>query len=176
MTESAARLERKQMLLSMNVLGHKIKNQGVLTDWFHNGIGENVFPLNFDVEQIPDDNEMLSDDKFRQLMDAFLDSMIAARDDDGLEYPVRDRKKALLAMEFIARQINDEEVFYNWLMCGVPDGDIKYGCFDEDQIYDDDSMMEDYGFYDIVECFLRRMTAAHKSGGLWCGDICTEAG
>ena len=61
-------------------------------------------------------------------------------------------------------------------MTGVPDGDIEYGNLDPNQIDDDDSMLEDSSFYDIVDCFLRRMTRAHKSGGLYCGDICTEAG
>ena len=168
--------ERKSMLLAMNVLGHKIKNQAVLTDWFHTGIADNALTFGFDTAQINDDNEMLSDDKFRQLMDSFLNSMIAARNSDGLECSVRDRKKALLAMEFIARQINDEDVFYNWLMCGVPDGDIEYGNFDESQIYDEDSMMNDDGFYEIVDCFLRRMAGAHRSGGLYCGGLTTKAG
>ena len=41
-----------------------------------------------------------------------------------------ERAKMILAMEFIARQINDEDVFDGWLMCGVADGDIPYGSFD----------------------------------------------
>ena len=38
-----------------------------------------------------------------------------------------ERAKMVSAMEFIARQVNDEEVFEGWLMCGVADGDIEYG-------------------------------------------------
>ena len=40
-----------------------------------------------------------------------------------------ERAKMIVAMEFIARQINDEDVFDRWLMCGVADGDIDYGNF-----------------------------------------------
>ena len=42
------------------------------------------------------------------------------------------RKKMVLAMEYICRQINDEDVFMPWLMCGVADGDLKYGEWDPD--------------------------------------------
>ena len=38
-----------------------------------------------------------------------------------------ERKKMVLAMEFIVRQINDEEVFANWLALGIADGDLEYG-------------------------------------------------
>ena len=87
-----------------------------------------------------------------------------------------DRKKMLVAMEFICRQINDEDVFMGWLMTGVPDGDIQYGNFDISQIDDEDSMLDDEGFRDIMDCFLRRMAAAKESGGLYCGGITTENG
>ena len=40
---------------------------------------------------------------------------------------MRDRLKMVKAMEFIARQINDEEVFESWLVMGVADDDIPYG-------------------------------------------------
>ena len=38
-----------------------------------------------------------------------------------------ERVKMVKAMEFICRQINDEDVFMGWLMNGVADGDIEYG-------------------------------------------------
>lgn len=87
-----------------------------------------------------------------------------------------ERKKMIVAMEYIARQINDEDVLEGWLMCGVPDGDIEYGNFDTDQIYDEDCMLEDDNFRDLMDCFLRRMSGAIKSGGLYCGGIVTKAG
>lgn len=91
--------------------------------------------------------------------------------------PIEERIKMVKAMEFICRQINDEEVFMGWLMCGVADGDIPYGelklpkvgCEELDEAYyyaEDEST-----FADLMACFLRRMTAAAKSGGLYCGDV-----
>ena len=89
---------------------------------------------------------------------------------------MEERKKMILAMEFICRHINDEYVLEGWLMCGVPDGDIEYGNFDVSQIYDEDSMLEDDNFRELMECFLRRMAGASKSGGLFCDHIVTEVG
>ena len=88
-----------------------------------------------------------------------------------------ERKKMILAMEYICRQINDEDAFDGWLLCGVPDGDIPYGNFDTDTIYSEDNMVVDNDdFLELMDCFLRRMEGAKKSGGLWCGDVVTEAG
>ena len=87
---------------------------------------------------------------------------------------IKERKQMVLAVEYICRQINDEGVFEGWLLNGVADGDIPYGCFDADFIDDDDSMLEDDNFKELMECFLRRMSAAGKSGGLYCDGIVTE--
>lgn len=86
-----------------------------------------------------------------------------------------ERKKMLVAMEFVARQINDEDVFEGWLMNGVPDGDIEYGNFDISQIDDEDYMVSDDGFEEIMSCFLRCMMRAYNSGALYCGGVvCKE--
>ena len=84
---------------------------------------------------------------------------------------MEERKKMILAMEYIARQINNEDVFDGWLMCGVADGDIEYGCLDATTIDDDDYYLEDDNFKDLMIVFLRRMYFAYKSGGLYCGNI-----
>ena len=86
-----------------------------------------------------------------------------------------DRRKMLVAMEYICRQINDEDVFVGWLMCGVPDGDIPYGNLDYEQIDPDDIMVEDDSFKDIMDCFLRRMAGAKRSGGLYCGGVVSSS-
>ena len=87
---------------------------------------------------------------------------------------ITERKKMLLAMEFVARQINDENVFDGWLIGGVPDGEIEYGSFDTTSIWNDDYMMSDRGFKEIMSCFLRRMVGAWKSGGLYCGGVVSD--
>ena len=73
------------------------------------------------------------------------------------------RAKVVRAMETIARCVNDEEVFYRWLLCGIADGDIDDDTTDEDLEY----YCEDKTFADIMERFLDLMTAAKKSGGLY---------
>jgi len=78
------------------------------------------------------------------------------------------------AMEYIARQVNDEEVFFYWLENGVADGDIPYGSLEVR--LDDEEMLECYyeddkDFAVLMDDFLRLMRAAQKSGGLYCGDV-----
>ena len=73
------------------------------------------------------------------------------------------RAKVVRAMETIARGVNDEDVFYRWLLCGVADGDIDEDTTDEDLEY----YCEDKTFADLMERFLDLMTAAKRSGGLY---------
>ena len=84
---------------------------------------------------------------------------------------ILDRKRMVKAMEFIARQVNDEGVLEGWLMCGVADEDIPYADFDPSTMDDDDWYIQDDNFKDVMDCFLRTMVRASLSGGLYCGDI-----
>ena len=81
-----------------------------------------------------------------------------------------ERKKAIVCMEYLARQLNDEGILMTWLMGGVPDGDIKYGDLDDTIINNNDYMINE-GFKDIMTCFLRCMYAAYNDGGLYCGGV-----
>ena len=85
-----------------------------------------------------------------------------------------ERKKMVLAMEYIVRQINDEEVFMPWLSVGVADGDLRYGEWDPENV--EDYYIENDNFRDLMDCFLRRMSGAKKSGGLYCNGIVTKEG
>ena len=86
-----------------------------------------------------------------------------------------ERVKMVKAMEFIARQINDEDVFEGWLINGVADGDIEYGDLDDDDEYGTlDYYIDDDAFADLMGCFLRRMARAAKSGGLYCDDVVSK--
>lgn len=85
----------------------------------------------------------------------------------------RDRKRMVACMEFIARQLNDEEIFVgDWLSLGVADGDIEYGNLDEEDIQE--YYIEDGNFRDLMETFLDCMALAKKSGGLYCGGVVTR--
>ena len=87
----------------------------------------------------------------------------------------RDRAKMVKAMEFIARHINDENVFEGWLMEGVADGDIYYGdlAATPSDVADsaEDYYIEDRDFADLMDAFLWCMQRAYKSGGLYCDGI-----
>ncbi len=82
---------------------------------------------------------------------------------------IKERQKMVACMEFICRQINDEEVFMPWLSVGVADGDIEYGDLNPDSV--DEYYTEDSVFRDLMGSFLWRMTGAKKSGGLYCDGI-----
>ena len=85
----------------------------------------------------------------------------------------KERAKMVKAMEYICRQINDEDIFMGWLMSGVADGDIEYGDLDPN----DENMeyyIEDDTFAELMGCFLRRMSRAEKSGGLYCGNVVSK--
>lgn len=81
-----------------------------------------------------------------------------------------ERMKMVKAMEYIARQLNDTEIFGAWLADGVADGDIAYGDLDTYADFDD-WYIEDQHFSDLMETFLGCMKAAKRSGGLYCDRV-----
>lgn len=85
----------------------------------------------------------------------------------------RERIRMVKAMEFIARQINDEEVFEDWLMNGVADGDIEYGDLDvrQEDFERFDYYIKNDVFADLEHTFLRVMKSACHSGGLCCDGV-----
>ena len=86
-----------------------------------------------------------------------------------MDRKTKEKAQMVRAMETIARHINDEDVFMGWLMCGVADGDIKPDTTDEEIV--DMGYTDDGTFKDLMNCFLRRMAGAYRSGGLYCGNI-----
>ena len=87
-----------------------------------------------------------------------------------------ERIKMLKAMEFIARKVNDEEVFESWLILGIADEDIVDGDLSVKQ--EDPEDLEIYTidehFADIMDTFLNLMNAARDSGGLFCDGIVSK--
>ena len=92
---------------------------------------------------------------------------------------MKERAQMVKAMEFVARQINDESVFMRWLMNGVADGDIEYGDLDVSNLSEDDNVWayieDDDSFADLMYMFLWLMVRAKKSGGLYCGDVVSKS-
>ena len=83
---------------------------------------------------------------------------------------LKTRAGMVRAMEYIARAVNDEEVFYSWLLCGVADGDVDDSTTDEELEY----YCEDETFADIMERFLDLMTRAKKNGGLYIDKVVSK--
>ena len=80
------------------------------------------------------------------------------------------RCEMVRAMETVARAVNDEEVFEGWLMCGVADGDIDDTTTDEELEY----YIEDKHFAELMDTFLRVMSRAEKSGGLYVDGVVSK--
>lgn len=89
-----------------------------------------------------------------------------------------ERVKMVKAMEYIARQVNDESVFEHWLILGVGDGDIEYGDLSVAENVEDDEAAwyvdDDKNFAELMETFLSVMKSAKKSGGLYCDGVVSK--
>ena len=90
-----------------------------------------------------------------------------------------ERIKMVKAMEFICRNLNNEEIFEGWLVSGVEDGDIDYGDLsvepDDRRYVMDFYVSEDENFADLMDTFLNRMFYAYKDGGLYCDGVVSRA-
>lgn len=81
------------------------------------------------------------------------------------------RKKMVVAMEYIVRNVNDETAMNGWLMCGVPDGDIEYGDLSTENV--DEYFIQDNTFAELMGCFMRTMKRA-QNGGLYMDGITSK--
>lgn len=76
-----------------------------------------------------------------------------------------ERARVVACMEYIARHVNNEELFYDfWLYEGVADGDIEYGNLNPYDV--PDFYTEDEAFEGICAVFMQLMSHARKDGGL----------
>ena len=93
---------------------------------------------------------------------------------------IKERTKMVKAMEFIARNLNDESIFCTWLSIGVADGDIPYGDLEfrgaGDEVDEDvEYYCEDKNFADLMDTFLHVMRrAAREDSGLYCDGIVSK--
>jgi hypothetical protein len=75
-------------------------------------------------------------------------------------------------MEMIARCINDEDIFDSWLAVGVADGDIPLYSTDINDV--EDYYIEDDTFKYLMTMFLKLMSKAWVSGGLYEDNIASK--
>ena len=88
-----------------------------------------------------------------------------------------ERTKMVKAMEFIMRQVNDEEILLGpWLSLGVADGDIDYGDLSvtQDDVESLEYYTDDKCFGELMDLFLSCMKRAYYSGGLFCDGLANE--
>ena len=83
---------------------------------------------------------------------------------------VKLRTDVVRAMETLARSVNDEYVFDEWLTWGVADGDIDESTEDEELEY----YIEDDNFKELMGVFLHMMHRAYKSGGLYVDGVVSK--
>jgi len=87
---------------------------------------------------------------------------------------MEERAKMVEAMEYICRQLNNENHFMTWLSVGVADGDIEYGDFaggnPTAQYYAED----DDDFAELMQLFLTIMSRAKNNGGLYCNGVVSK--
>lgn len=95
---------------------------------------------------------------------------------DEKEANLSERIRMVKAMEFICRQINDENVFECWRVNGVADGDLDYGDLTVWTTEPDAARYaeDDERFADLMDTFLWVMKKAGKSGGLYCDDVLSK--
>ena len=90
-----------------------------------------------------------------------------------------ERIKMVKAMEFICRNLNNEEIFYDyWLNDGVADGDIEYGDLSvKDEDFDEYGVgywFDDKRFAELMHTFLVIMAKAKRDGGLCCDNVVSK--
>ena len=79
-----------------------------------------------------------------------------------------ERIKVVRAMETLARCINDGEVFMTWLYFGVADMDITETTSDMELM---DYVTDDDHFAELMGIFLKCMSMAKRSGGLYVDGV-----
>lgn len=84
---------------------------------------------------------------------------------------MKERCTVVRAMETLARAINDELVFEEWLISGVADGDIDESTTDDELDY---YVNDDAVFADLMDTFLHVMRRAYKSGGLYVDRVVSK--
>ncbi|MCQ2416360.1 MAG: hypothetical protein MJ071_00945 [Oscillospiraceae bacterium] len=79
----------------------------------------------------------------------------------------KERIEVVRAMETIARTVNNENIFMEWLTYGVADGDIREGTEDDELEY----YTRDEEYSELMGTFLNVMKSASKSGGLYSDGV-----
>lgn len=83
----------------------------------------------------------------------------------------KERIEIVRAMETIARAINHEGIFEEWLVYGVADGDIDETTKDEELDY---YVENNETFGELMSTFTHMMQKVHKHGGLYVDGVVSD--
>ena len=180
------KIERIKMIKAMNFIENHNTDSNAVELWSEEGISPHELCYS-DLSILFDDeykfSAYITDDKFRNLMRVFLQTFNSNRYCTEIKAQtfgnpasfenIIDRIKLVKCMEFISRQINDEEIFECWLIDGVADGDI---CYSDLSVLTADSDILDYyisldNISILTELFSRIMYFSYIDGGLYCDNI-----
>ncbi len=145
------------MKIKMNAM--EVRSLCIKNNWFTNGDNTQYMRL---FERVDNGAEI---DEIAAII--WICSDNADKDDivRQLTKPVKkDRVQLVRAMEMLARAVNE---FMYWLISGVADGDINENTADEDLEY----YTEDRRFSELMDTFLKLMSRANNSGGLYADGI-----
>lgn len=84
---------------------------------------------------------------------------------------VKERIAVVRAMETIARAINHEGIFVEWLSDGVADGDIDETTTDEELTY---YIEDNETFGELMSTFTHMMRKVHTNGGLYVDGVASD--
>lgn len=87
-----------------------------------------------------------------------------------IEMNAKERCEMVRAMETIARAVNHEGIFEEWLVYGVADGDIDETTEDKELEY----YIEDKNFAELMGTFLNVMRRASRNGGLYADGVVSK--
>lgn len=88
-----------------------------------------------------------------------------------LKINVKERIEVVRAMETIARAINHEGIFEEWLLNGVADGDIDETTTDDELMY---YIEENKTFGELMSTFTHMMRKVHTNGGLYVDGVASD--
>lgn len=83
----------------------------------------------------------------------------------------KERIEIVRAMESIARAINHEGIFEEWLIYGVADGDIDETTTDSELEY---YIEDDQTFGELMSTFTHMMRKVHANGGLYVDGVASD--
>ena len=91
-----------------------------------------------------------------------------------LRNDLNDRKKMILAIKFVCEHIANETIYNTWRNHLIPDDNIGYKDFDINSIDDNDKILTDENFKELMSHSTQMIAAANRTDGLVCGNICSQ--